>query len=115
MSDPGSIRRSSSVRTSRRLGRELVRASAEVKIVARGLRHPGPVHMLRTQLAGQEPPPLVRVIVDSASAADGLAHYCKQRQVPAEIDLVGDEFHVLIRVGTHAPRLLQGNPEESSS
>jgi TusA-related sulfurtransferase len=88
--------------------REGGRAAGEGKLIARGLRHPGPIHMVRTQLAAGSPPAVLRVIVDSASAADGLARFCQSRDVPAEVDLVGEEFHILIRLGRSAEKLLRG-------
>jgi len=66
----------------------------EERIVARGLRPPGPLLLVRKRLesaAGGR----MRVIVSSEEAVDELVAFFDGMGVPIETDRAGDDYHVI--------------------
>ena len=68
----------------------------ELKINARGLDNPGPRMLVETALARGKPAAL-RVIVSHQEAVDDLRKLFEKHKATAEVDQIGDEFHVLVR------------------
>ncbi len=70
----------------------------EERIVARGLKSPGPLLIVKKQLktldAGR-----VRVIVSSREAAEDIVNYFETRGAATEIDRAGDDYHVVVDLG----------------
>ena len=72
----------------------------EEKIIAKGLRPPGPLFMVKKQIAGIDSKRL-RVIVSNKEAADELVRYFEERRAKAEIDMAGDDYHVIVDMTTY--------------
>jgi TusA-related sulfurtransferase len=66
----------------------------EVKINARGLSSPGPRLMVETALK-KTPAERLRVVVSSKTAAEDLETYLRGLKAKVEIDVIGEEFHIL--------------------
>ena len=71
-----------------------VNGNDEERVIARGLRSPGPVLLVRTR-ARETGAARLRVIVSDRKAAEEVAAFLAARGAPAEIDAVGDEYHVI--------------------
>ena len=71
----------------------------EERIMARGLRSPGPLLVVKKRLRGIDAPRL-RVIVSTREAAEDLVNYFEVRGAPAEIDVAGEDFHVIVDLRT---------------
>ena len=67
----------------------------QMKINARGLPSPGPRMMVKRALADNECQTL-RVVVSYAEAVEDLKEYFKSLHVTAEVDQIGDEFHLFV-------------------
>ena len=67
----------------------------EERIVARGLKSPGPLLIVKKRLktldAGR-----VRVIVSSRDAAEDVVNYFETRGAATEIDRAGEDYHVVV-------------------
>ena len=66
----------------------------EERIVARGLRPPGPLLLVKKSLdstIGRR----MRVIVSSEEAVDELVAFFEELDVPTETDRAGDDYHVI--------------------
>ncbi len=67
----------------------------EERIVARGLKSPGPLLIVKKRLktldAGR-----IRVIVSSRDAADDVVNYFETRGAATEIDRAGEDYHVVV-------------------
>ncbi len=72
----------------------------EIKIIARGLRPPGPVLMLKKKLGEIELKGNLRVIVSSRDSAEDLIDYLKEIGADHELDRAGDDYHVLVDLGS---------------
>jgi len=68
----------------------------EVRVDARGLSVPGPRLMVEAALDTQQPT-LMRVVVSTTAAAEDVRSFLEGRGATVEIDIVGNEFHVLAR------------------
>jgi len=66
----------------------------EIKINARGLSSPGPRLMVETALKKGQFEKL-RVVVSNQSAATDLENYLESLKALVEIDVIGEEFHIL--------------------
>jgi len=66
----------------------------EERIVAKGLKSPGPLLMVKKRLA-ERGAFRIRVIVSDDSAAREIVSYLKARGAIAEIDKAGADFHVV--------------------
>ena len=68
--------------------------NSEERIVARGLKSPGPLLLvkkrLKTSVATR-----IRVIVSSQEAAEDLVNYLETRGATVETDRTGEDFHVV--------------------
>jgi len=67
----------------------------EVRIMARGLRPPGPLLVVKKRLKSIDAARL-RVIVSNREAAEDLVNYFEVRGAAAEIDVAGEDFHVVV-------------------
>lgn len=79
----------------------------EIKIIARGLRPPGPVLMVRKKLEEVELEGNLRIIVSSREAADDLIDYLKGIGAEQELDRAGDDYHVLVDLNSIKDRGVQ--------
>lgn len=66
----------------------------EERVVARGLRSPGPLLLVRNRVRETRAARL-RVIVSDRTSAEEVAGFLASRGAPAEIDAVGEEYHVI--------------------
>lgn len=71
----------------------------EVRIIARGLKSPGPLLIVKKRLKNLDAM-RVRVIVSSREAADDLVNFFEARGSAAEVDIAGEDFHVVVDLGT---------------
>jgi len=67
----------------------------ERRIIARGLNSPGPLLLVKKELESEGAGKL-RVVVSSEKAALDLQSYFRDRSAVAEIDVAGDDYHVII-------------------
>ncbi len=67
----------------------------ERRIIARGLNSPGPLLLVKKELESAGAGKL-RVVVSSEEAALDLQRYFRNRSAEAEIDVAGDDYHVVI-------------------
>ncbi len=67
----------------------------EERIMARGLKSPGPLLIVKKRLRDIDAV-RIRVIVSSRETADDLVNFFETRGAAAEIDLAGDDFHVVV-------------------
>jgi TusA-related sulfurtransferase len=70
-------------------------ANNEKRIIARGLNSPGPLLIVKKELESKSAEK-VRVVVSSEEAALDLQRYFRERSAEAEIDVAGDDYHVII-------------------
>lgn len=68
--------------------------SYEERIIARGLRSPGPLLLLKKRMREIEAIRL-RIIVSYRDAANEIIAFLSQRGAKCEIDSAGNEFHVI--------------------
>ncbi len=71
-----------------------VNGQDEERVIARGLRSPGPLLLVRNRVR-ETGAARLRVIVSDRTAAEEVAAFLVARGAPAEIDVVGEEFHVI--------------------
>ena len=69
--------------------------SDEERIVARGLKSPGPLLVVKKRLATIDAA-RIRVIVSSREAAEDLVNFFESRGAASEIDCAGEDFHVVV-------------------
>lgn len=69
--------------------------NGERRILARGLNPPGPLLIVKKELESTDAIKL-RVVVSSEGAALELQEYFRERSAKAEIDIAGDDYHVII-------------------
>ena len=67
----------------------------EKLIVARKLNSPGPLLLVKKELESTGAKK-IRVVVSSEKAAADLREYFTARSAGAEIDVAGDDYHVII-------------------
>ncbi len=67
----------------------------ERRIIARGLNSPGPLLLVKKELESAGAGKL-RVVVSNEEAALDLQRYFRNRSAEAEIDIAGDDYHVVI-------------------
>lgn len=67
----------------------------EKLIIARGLSTPGPLLLVKKELESRGSRKL-RIVVSSEEAALDLQGYFRDRSARAEIDVAGDDYHVVI-------------------
>ena len=67
----------------------------ERRILARGLNPPGPLLVVKKELETTDAVKL-RVVVSSERAALEIQEYFRDRSAEAEIDMAGDDYHVMI-------------------
>jgi TusA-related sulfurtransferase len=65
-----------------------------IKINARGLSSPGPRLMVETALE-KGPFEMLRVVVSNRAAALDLEQYLTGLKAKVEIDVIGEEYHIL--------------------
>jgi TusA-related sulfurtransferase len=65
------------------------------KIMARGLKPPAPLLLVKNELKSIHPK-RIRVIVSSKEAVDQLVEYFESRKAETEIDTVGNDYHVVV-------------------
>jgi len=71
----------------------------EERIMARGLKSPGPLLIVKKRLKDFGAARM-RVIVSSKEAADDLVNFFEARGAAVEIDLAGEDFHVVVNLAT---------------
>lgn len=69
--------------------------SDEERIIARGLKSPGPLLMVKKRLKTIEAR-RVRVIVSSRDTAEDIINYFETRGAAVELDRAGEDFHVVV-------------------
>ncbi len=69
----------------------------EVRVIAKGLNPPGPLLIVKKKLRSLQGGNL-RVIVSNQEAADELVAYFRERSAEAEIDMAGDDYHVVVNL-----------------
>ncbi len=67
----------------------------EERIVARGLKSPGPLLIVKNRLQTLDAR-RIRVIVSSREAADDIVNYFETRGAALELDRAGEDYHVVI-------------------
>lgn len=67
----------------------------EKRIIARGLNPPGPLLVVKKKLESTNAR-RIRVVVSGEEAALDLQKYFRDRSAEAEIDVAGDDYHVII-------------------
>jgi TusA-related sulfurtransferase len=67
----------------------------EKRIIARGLNSPGPLLIVKKEIEETNAAKL-RVVVSSEEAALELQRYFRKRSAEAEIDVAGDDYHVVV-------------------
>lgn len=70
----------------------------EERIMARGLKTPGPILVVKRRLKSVDAV-RIRVIVSSREAAEDLVDFFEVRGAAAEIDVAGEDFHVVADLG----------------
>jgi TusA-related sulfurtransferase len=68
---------------------------AEERVVARGLKSPGPLLIVKKRLKTLDAA-RIRVIVSSMEAAEDIVNYFETRGAATEIDRAGEDFHVVV-------------------
>jgi TusA-related sulfurtransferase len=71
----------------------------ELRINARGLSNPGPRLMVETALEKRRPR-VVRVVVSGRPAADDVVKFLEGQGATVDIDVVGDDIHVIAQLRT---------------
>ena len=71
------------------------RNNDEERIVARGLKSPGPLLIVKKRLKAIEAR-RIRVIVSSREATEDIINYFETRGAAIEIDRAGEDYHVII-------------------
>ncbi|MDD4858254.1 MAG: sulfurtransferase TusA family protein [Candidatus Krumholzibacteria bacterium] len=66
----------------------------EERIMARGLKPPGPLLLVRKRLRAIDAI-RVRVIVSNREAADDLVNFFETRGAAVELDRAGEDYHVV--------------------
>jgi TusA-related sulfurtransferase len=67
----------------------------EERIVARGLKSPGPLLMVKKRLKTLDAR-RIRVIVSSREAAEDIINYFETRGAAIELDRAGEDYHVVV-------------------
>jgi TusA-related sulfurtransferase len=67
----------------------------EERVIAKGLNPPGPLLIVKKKVRSMQGGNL-RVIVSNQEAADELIKYFRERSAEAEIDMAGDDYHVVV-------------------
>ncbi len=67
----------------------------EKQIIARGLNSPGPLLVVKKKLESTSAKK-IRVVVSNEEAALDLQRYFEERSADTEIDIAGDDYHVII-------------------
>jgi TusA-related sulfurtransferase len=67
----------------------------EERVIAKGLNPPGPLLIVKKKVRSMQGGSL-RVIVSNREAADELVGYFREHSAEAEIDMAGDDYHVVI-------------------
>jgi TusA-related sulfurtransferase len=71
----------------------------EERIMARGLKSPGPLLVVKKRLKDLDAM-RIRVIVSSREAAEDLVNFFETRGAVAEIDPAGEDYHVVVDLAT---------------
>ena len=69
--------------------------SKEIKIIARGLETPGVLLLVKKSISGISSG-MVRIIVTNEEAVGEVRSFFKARGVETEVDIAGDDFHLLL-------------------
>ena len=69
--------------------------SREIKIVARGLKPPGALLLVKKSISGISSG-MLRIIVTYEETVGEITSFFKARGVEAEVDIAGDDFHLLV-------------------
>ena len=69
--------------------------SDEERIVARGLKSPGPLLIVKKRLKALDAR-RIRVIVSSREAAEDIINYFETRGAAIELDRAGEDYHVVV-------------------
>jgi TusA-related sulfurtransferase len=69
--------------------------SDEERIVARGLKSPGPLLIIKKRLKTLDAR-RIRVIVSSREAAEDIINYFETRGAAIELDRAGEDYHVVV-------------------
>jgi TusA-related sulfurtransferase len=67
----------------------------EERVVAKGLKPPGPLLIVKKKLHEIQTEHL-RIIVSNQEAVDELVSFFEERHAETEIDRAGDDFHVVV-------------------
>ncbi|MBN2071233.1 MAG: hypothetical protein JW814_07220 [Candidatus Krumholzibacteriota bacterium] len=67
----------------------------ENKIVARGLKAPAALLLVKKNISGRQSG-MLRIIVSFSDAVEALKDYFSDRGVNTEIDIAGDDYHLLV-------------------
>jgi TusA-related sulfurtransferase len=67
----------------------------EKRIIARGLNTPGPLLIVKKKLESTSAEK-IRVVVSNEEAALDLQRYFRNRSAEAQIDVAGDDYHVIV-------------------
>ena len=67
----------------------------EERVVARGLKSPGPLLIVKKRLKTLDAA-RIRVIVSSMEAAEDIVNYFETRGAATELDRAGEDFHVVV-------------------
>lgn len=68
--------------------------NSEERIMARGLKPPGPLLLVKKRLKTSDAT-RIRVIVSNREAAEDLVNFFEARGATAELDRTGEDFHVV--------------------
>jgi TusA-related sulfurtransferase len=67
----------------------------EERVVAKGLKPPGPLLIVKKKLPEIQAEHL-RIIVSNRESVDELVSYFEERHAETEIDRAGDDYHVVV-------------------
>ena len=72
-----------------------MKTNNEERVIAKGLNPPGPLLIVKKKVKSMQGGSL-RIIVSNREAADELIEYFRSRSAEAEIDMAGDDYHVVV-------------------
>ena len=73
--------------------------NGEERIMARGLKSPGPLLIVKKRLKTIQAI-RIRVIVSSKQAAEDIVNFFETRGAPSELDRAGEDYHVVVDLRT---------------
>lgn len=75
-------------------------SNKELKVIAKGLKPPGPLLIVKNELKDADREGTLRVIVSNREAAEELVEFFSAMGAELEIDGVGDDFHVIVNLSS---------------